>query len=44
MSRLLRLLLVVVALAVAALVAYAYLGELEPVREEISVPVEIDVD
>jgi hypothetical protein len=44
MSRLLRLLVVIVALAVAALVAYAYLADLDPVREEISVPVEIDVD
>lgn len=44
MSRLLRLLLVVVAVAVAALIGYAYLADLEPVREEVSVPVEIDVD
>ena len=44
MSRLLRVLLVVVALAIVALVAYAYLGELDPVREEVTVPVEIDVD
>ena len=44
MSRLRRLLLVIVVLAVAAFVAFAYLGELEPDREEISVPVEIDVD
>lgn len=44
MSRLLRLLLVIVALAVAALVAYAYLADLDPRTEEISVPVEIDVD
>ena len=34
----------VVALAAVALVGYAYLGELEPVREEVTVPVEIDVD
>ena len=44
MSRLLRVLLVVVALAAAALVAYAYLGDLQPVRQEVTVPVEIDVD
>lgn len=44
MSRLLRLLLVVAAVAVLALVGFAYLGELDPVREEVSVPVEIDVD
>ena len=44
MSRLLRLLLIVVALAVVALVGFAYLGELDPVQEEVTVPVEIDVD
>ena len=44
MSRLLRVLLVIVLLAGAALVAFAYLGELEPTPEEVSVPVEIDVD
>ena len=44
MSRLLKLLLIVVVLGAAALVGYAYLVEIEPVREEVSVPVEIDVD
>ena len=44
MSRLVKVLLVVVAIAAAALVAFAYLGELEPTREEVVVPVEIDVD
>lgn len=44
MSRLLKLLLVVVAIGLAALVGFAYLGELTPQREEVSVPVEIDVD
>lgn len=44
MSRLLRLLLIMAALAAAALVAFAYLGDLDPQVEEVSVPVEIDVD
>ena len=44
MSRFLKLVLIAVALAVAALIGFAYLGELEPVREEVTVPVEIDVD
>lgn len=44
MSGLLRVLLVVVVLALAGLVAYAYLGDLDPQRAPVAVPVEIDVD
>lgn len=44
MSRLLKVLLVVAALAAAGLIGFAYLGELEPDREPVTVPVEIDVD
>jgi hypothetical protein len=43
MARLLKLVVVLVVLGFAALVGYAYLGDLTPATEEIRQPVTLDV-
>lgn len=44
MARLMKALLYLVVLAGIGLVGYAYLGDLTPERQEVSVPVTLDVD
>ncbi len=44
MFRILKALVTLVLFAFLGLVAYAYLGDLQPVRNEVSQPVELNVD
>ncbi len=42
--RLWKILAVLIVLAVAALVGYAYLGDMQPQQSEIRLPVELDLN
>ncbi len=42
MLRLLKILLVLVVLITAAVVGYAYIGDLSPTQEDVSAPVTLD--
>jgi len=44
MGRLFKLVFILVVLGFLALVGYAYLGDLAPVRSEMKQPVELNVD
>lgn len=43
MLRILKFLLLLVLIAFVGLVGYAYLGDLSPVRSDVTVPVELNV-
>jgi hypothetical protein len=44
MRRLLKLLVFLIVMGIAAIVGYAYLGELSPNRVEVNQPVELDAN
>jgi len=44
MRRLLKLLVFLIVMGIAAIIGYAYLGELSPNRVEVNQPVELDAN